>query len=116
MTREEAIKCLTVEVGLRSSGYCDYLARGGKQDVDEEDFLDALYSAIDALKEQPRWIPVEERLPDNDQGYFIVWSGSCNYAGEAVWDGYTFRWIANDNNACATHWMPLPEPPEVPHE
>lgn len=73
-------------------------------------------TARDYLKEhfaEPGWISVEDRLPEGDQGYFIVWSGSCNYAGEAIWDGYTFSWIANDNKACATHWMPLPDPPEV---
>jgi hypothetical protein len=52
VTREEAIKCLTVEIGLRSSGYYDHLAHGGKQDKAEEEFLDSLQMAIAALREQ----------------------------------------------------------------
>ena len=63
----------------------------------------------------PRWIPVEERLPEegievlvsvdensDDCGYHV-----CLYrGGEYVRSesGYIFG---------VTHWMPLPEPPEV---
>lgn len=105
MTREEAIKCLTIEIGLRSSGYCDHLAHGGKQDKGEEEFLDSLDMAIAALREQPRWISVEERLPA-ETGVYLVHDISMGirvfYFGKGeVRSG----WFG------VTHWMPLPEPP-----
>lgn len=54
MTREEAIKCLTLEISIRAEAYRSYLAHYGKQDHGEEDFLDALYSELDALREQEK--------------------------------------------------------------
>ena len=117
MTREEAIKCLTVELGLRSSGYYDYLAHGGKQDKAEEESLDSLQMAIAALREQPRWISVEERLPEKYTivlcykdgqrrlGYYL----GANYGkGVAAFRHPKDQWAFG-----VTHWMPLPEPPEV---
>lgn len=79
-----------------------------------------------------RWIPVAERLPEED-GEYLVWFGRNvfeSYAevryfakdGEAV-DKYDLRheknvWYYYDSEwgyvACrnVTHWMPLPEPPK----
>lgn len=79
-----------------------------------------------------RWIPVTERLPEED-GEYLVWFGRNmfeHYAevryfakdGEAV-DKYDLRheknvWYYYDSEwgyvACCnvTHWMPLPEPPK----
>ena len=55
-----------------------------------------------------RWIPVEERLPDNakevivilDNGYITVSWRSCDNS-----------WYISDTRK-VTHWMPLPEPPK----
>lgn len=120
MTREEAIKRLTVEIGLRSSGYCDYLAHGGKQDVAEEESLDSLQMAISALREQPRWIGVEDRLPECDEKclcrYTFGKNGGMYFC--QVLDYYAtdpqphFQHTLGDNWMRVTHWMPLPEPPK----
>jgi hypothetical protein len=116
VTREEAIKCLTLEISIRSEAYRSYLAHYGKQDLGEEDFLDALYSALDALKEQPRWISVEERLPE--VGVTVLTLDKHGH----ICDRYMYR--CSDGTALftakhlvsskdVTHWMPLPEAPEV---
>lgn len=67
----------------------------------------------------PRWIPVEERLPEKMKivlvfkrrtAHFIwsdaMWNIETDWCGE---DG----WSKNPHNGCfaVTHWMPLPEPP-----
>lgn len=66
-----------------------------------------------------RWIPVTERLPE-DRGDVLViaywnerWSvymGWC-VPESAKWRVYVGIWDRND--VAVTHWMPLPEPPEV---
>lgn len=80
--------------------------------------------------QQMRWIPVEERLPE-EEGVYIV----C-VDGEVKWDAYCMfegveRWLCYDGRLNAlyidpyssklkreppyprvTHWMPLPQPPK----
>jgi len=69
------------------------------------------------LRNPPRWIPVEERLPEHGEevlAYFppqpycpnpIV--GEAVHAGKGNWSTEHGGWFH------VTHWMPLPEPPEV---
>ena len=65
------------------------------------------------LRNPPRWIPVSERLPE----------GSCRVL---AWDGtrvsevhfhprakQSEQWYSFAGHESPTHWMPLPEPPEV---
>jgi hypothetical protein len=69
------------------------------------------------LRNPPRWIPVEERLPE-DGGRFLVVVNSDGdpYADAANWwhgDWWTGESPAQKHACPITHWMPLPEPPEV---
>ena len=66
-----------------------------------------------------RWIPVEERLPDvwrNDETAelvnYMIYSTDFgvdigNYHAKAK------KWLCMALPCTVTHWMPLPEPPEV---
>ena len=67
--------------------------------------------ALDELL--PRWIPVEERLPD-DGVRVMAWdrreqSWRIAYI-DSIWHMVGFD---DDTPICVSHWMPLPEPPEV---
>ncbi len=72
----------------------------------------AITSAIDMLNAQPRWISVEEKLPE-DPGDYLVYDGSnvqfCKYYC-STWN--TPDYYESDTIECVTHWMPLPKPPE----
>ena len=67
---------------------------------------------------EARWIPVSERLPE-DETWVLIWEEG-NGVGIAkhilhmpLWttsDGYNIR---DRNYSRVTHWMPLPSAPEV---
>ena len=80
----------------------------------------ALQMEIEKLRGQlPRWIPVTERLPEmwrNDETAELVNYMICspdfgvdigNYHAKAK------KWLCMALPCTVTHWMPLPEPPEV---
>lgn len=69
-----------------------------------------------------RWIPVEERLPENFQKvlcwgeYFRYGDFNAMFADYALGYQINGNWggeVANGTKARALAWMPLPEPPEV---
>lgn len=83
--------------------------------------IEAQAKEIEKLRGQvPRWIPVEERLPElqswgastlvlgivqNESGYPPPNPCFCVYLGNQ-------KWRIRGRMATITHWMPLPEPPE----
>jgi len=75
---------------------------------------DALNARIAELEAARRWIPVGERLPEENQQILST-------DGKEFYLDYYARWEGKDNPPCfcdglswaVTHWMPLPEPPEV---
>lgn len=84
-----------------------------------------LKKEIEKLRAQlPRWIPVEERLPENGVPVLINYIGSNDGKyhpdGTAAWTDHGCFWWEGSLEDCdtevavpITHWMPLPEPPEV---
>lgn len=75
----------------------------------EDLHADAL-AYIQRLESQvPRWIPVEERLPEK---YQRVLGTCCMGVFEAVYNGKYWRIAEFPPKATITHWMPLPEAPE----
>ena len=82
-----------------------------------KEFHDKTYGLLQRryfdLLEKTRWIPVTERLPTekdaNTNGLVHVWlkDGNCDYEDWQDVARYAERYQR------VTHWMPLPEPPEV---
>ena len=108
MTREEAIKRLE---WLRMVGNHVDSVTLGKDDMPHFDM------AISALREQPRWISVEERLPEKYTIVLCYKDGQRRlgyYIGAEYGKGVAaFRHPKDQWAFGVTHWMPLPEPPEV---
>ena len=79
-------------------------------------------AAFERLKEKvPKWIPVEERLPDDDRAFLVSihddsGDGAFDYTDVGwIWIGENGdRLFVVDNQPCSfvTHWMPLPAPPK----
>ena len=66
-----------------------------------------------------RWIPVTERLPEDRSDVLVVaywherWGVYMGWCApeRAAWSVHIG--IGDRNDVAVTHWMPLPEPPEV---
>lgn len=80
---------------------------------------DAFYDAntrIAELEAERRWIPVSERLPEEDKrvvlySHGVMAVGWGRYELDIwYWECWDDKWSSWDT---PTHWMPLPEPPEV---
>lgn len=95
---------------------CDCTAEERRQYGEIED----LEYEVERLRAERRWIPVEERLPDDENdvlvryryGHKTVCVVAYRVSGNDCWtmsvgDCFDF------SDEQATHWMPLPEPPEV---
>lgn len=73
--------------------------------------------AVERLREERRWIPVAERLPD--EGEPVLWHGPGDTFCRAVVgkvDGRSIDWGSDLNMDIAmnyTHWQPLTPPPEA---
>ena len=114
MTRDEAIKVLE-----RAEGYIGIHYINGVEDpYINPCLLKAIDFAVAALREQEerRWIPVTERLPDENNRWVLclcvsgaievlkfdctMWNWDAQYPGRCYMENYVI------------HWMPLPEPPK----
>ena len=63
----------------------------------------------------PRWIPVEERLPEHGKNVLVHVANSVGmWHTEIDWQKDNGEWANNADCEwyTVTHWMALPEPPE----
>ena len=101
MTTDEVIKYLE---------YADDFMRHNADWHDRE----AIDLAIEALKRE-KWIPVSEKLPEEDAPVLIQKDCSClvdEHYGRAVgmYDGDKYWTVEDDFYAEPIAWMPLPKP------
>ncbi len=65
---------------------------------------------------EPRWIPVQERLPDDDM---IVLAADADGLFMGHYDPKTAEWwlvgVVPSGGVEITHWRPLPATPRAPH-
>lgn len=82
-------------VGVIVEVFCEFLDQA-VEDAEEHDEIGRV----------PRWIPVTERMPETDDMVLAYCPSKKETPLETVMSG----WAAM---IYASHWMPLPEPPEV---
>ena len=82
---------------------------------------DAAANEIERLRAERRWIPVEEQWPKHGSDVLVAYKageylllGVGEFDGTTVNDeGVTVPYFKGIHGFEVTHWMPLPEPPEV---
>lgn len=82
--------------------------------------LHALRAENERMREQSRWIPVSERLPEpNKRVEFFGGFEQTTHIGyyrknPTLWESENDGRFWQGHNFCLiTHWMPLPQPPEM---
>ena len=109
---KKGLECCSVEYKCPTDCRpCPYVAR--KPFCESEMHRDAL-ALIQQLEAQiPKWISVEERLPEEFVDVLVFRDGcyaiACITNNEPV-DGLVWSFTGIGGNP--THWMPLPEPPK----
>lgn len=99
---------------------CAIIREAADRIANQSTHIAALQQEIEKLRGQvPRWIPVEEHLPDvwrNDETAelvnYMIYSPDFgvdigNYHAKAK------KWLCMALPCTVTYWAPLPEPPEV---
>ena len=88
--------------------------------VTSDQRVSELLDEVDELESKiPRWISVEERLPEHEDDVLLYVEdyGSWITLGRKSGDGWYVNEAAEGGGPKPldrfTHWMPLPEPPEV---
>lgn len=117
---------LAGKVNLTEWASCDVDAVGlaaADRIANQSTHIAALQQEIEKLRGQlPRWIPVEERLPELDELVLVIASGKPKENITLVGaielatlysDGWCLETWPEWTGANVTYWMPLPEPPEV---
>ena len=91
----DVLKCLAANLIEKLTGRCARYA--------EE---------IAVLQERTRWVPVDERLPEIEEMVLVIVNGQPAENVTLIGALELATWPCCENMR-VTHWMPLPEPPEV---
>ena len=102
MTNEEAIRCLSVHSSTNGSGLCT-----------DEQHYEAKQMAIKVI-EQTTWIPVSERLPEDEQEILFSTKTGRVHSGKYHDDDSANQWYSHEDkcrawNNVVSAWMPLPQ-------
>lgn len=124
MTKEEIVKALRYCANGESCADCIYCTLGlphlpcYQKDTDAAALIEAQAAEIEKLKARvPRWIPVEERLPESDEDVLLIVNGKVDnvtlidareIGSFDKSEGWILEMWPEWEDPKVTHWMPLP--------
>ena len=113
----ELVKKMRQQCIDMNCGNCNTCLNGKAADAIEE--LSVVMRAQKAVLDKfPRWIPVTERLPQQQEKVILAIKDETgdtafSYTYTGWYSGYGYRFVVDDDYCSwVTHWMPLPEPPK----
>ena len=67
-----------------------------------------------AIDVDPKWISVKDKLPERNKRVLVAFKDGMVTISMHTFEQYTgvFGFLFEGDYGAATHWMPLPEPPE----
>lgn len=117
---KKGIECCMCDLMERRCEKCPYADGGCESVACEKELGDDTVVLIQQFESQiPKWISVEERLPE-DVEYVLCWYKD-EFGGEWSTVGMKVQWgcgwdldidDGSGRNLTVTHWMPMPEPPK----
>jgi hypothetical protein len=75
----------------------------------QDELIPGFRKQIEELEAKNKWIPVTERLPEENTAVIAVDDNGNVFECLYAYDGWD---LWDDNTIIVTHWMPLPEPPK----
>lgn len=119
MAKKKALNpVITCEDCIHESACCAWTLGGrlATQNAEKCQFFETVRSSAAYLigkMEADRWIPVEERLPEEKSKVLVFWFGNVHevtYLGDGTFETLARQRVISGRDV--THWMPLPEPPK----
>ena len=102
------------------SGIWAVIEQASDRIANQSTHIAALQQEIETLRGQlPRWIPVEERLPEDRSNVLVVaywherWGVYMGWCAPERDEWSVHVGIGDRDDVAVTHWMPLPKTPEV---
>jgi len=97
------------ELAAENEQLKDAIRRLAEQDAT----LSVCHGNVTVQIDAAEWVPVSERLPECEV-HVLAWDSREGCERIAYMDGTWYMVGFDDDTAiCVSHWMPLPEPPEV---
>ena len=102
---KERIAMLDVTAVFKSLGEMEHIEKVANLKAE----LDRAAARIAELEAERRWIPVSERLPEEGHKVLVLLTDGAISIDLIYGNDFLYEnWVGD-----ITHWMPLPEPPEV---